>query len=92
MTTIDESHPTSMLAACGYAQDDIDARLAQVWHEIFEGPDKFYWESDDGLAYVMDTGNDVDFSNMPKGWKTTKLSNCKRISARKSWMVQAIAI
>ena len=58
MTTIDESHPTSMLAACGYAQDDIDARLAQVWHEIFEGPDKFYWESDDGLAYVMDTGND----------------------------------
>ena len=46
-----------------------------------------------GYAILMDIhGSKVDFSNMPKGWKTTKLSNCKRISARKSWMVQAIAI
>ncbi|MCH9276387.1 glycosyl hydrolase family 8 [Bifidobacterium amazonense] len=50
--------PPSMFAQYGYAQPDIDARLAQVWHEIFEGPDKFYWETEDGLGYVMDTGND----------------------------------
>ncbi|MBT1162031.1 glycosyl hydrolase family 8 [Bifidobacterium sp. SO1] len=48
----------SMFAQCGYAQTDIDARLAQVWHAIFEGPDKVYWDTDDGLGYVMDTGND----------------------------------
>ena len=48
----------SLFAQCGYAQADIDARVAQVWHEIFEGPNKFYWESEDGLGYVMDTGND----------------------------------
>ena len=47
----------SMFAQCGYAQDAIDKRVSQVWHEIFEGPNKFYWENDEGLAYVMDTGN-----------------------------------
>ena len=47
----------SMFAQCGYAQDAIDRRVSQVWYEIFEGPNKFYWENDEGLAYVMDTGN-----------------------------------
>ena len=47
----------SMFAQCGYAQDAIDKRVSQVWYEIFEGPNKFYWENDEGLAYVMDTGN-----------------------------------
>ena len=46
----------SMFAQCGYAQDAIDRRVSQVWYEIFEGPNKFYWENDEGLAYVMDTG------------------------------------
>ena len=41
-----------------------------------------------GYAILMDIeGNKVDFSSMPKGWKTPKLSNCKRISARKTWMI-----
>ena len=30
------------------------------------------------------SGDKVDFSYMPKGWKTPKLSNLKRVSARKS--------
>lgn len=28
----------SLFAECGYSQLEIDARVAQVWHEIFEGP------------------------------------------------------
>ena len=47
-----------MFAACGYAQRDIDERVRTAWRTIFEGPDRFYWDSDDGLGYVMDTGND----------------------------------
>ena len=31
--------------------------------------------------------NKVDFSQMPKGWKTPKLAKCKRVSARKSQMI-----
>ena len=38
-----------------------------------------------GFATLMDIlGNTIDFSYMPKGMKTPKLSNCKRISARRS--------
>jgi 5-methylcytosine-specific restriction endonuclease McrA len=46
-----------------------------------------------GYAILMDIeGNKVDFSSMPKGWKTPKLSNCKRISARKTWMVDSLVV
>lgn len=38
-----------------------------------------------GFAILMDIfDNKIDFSHMPKGHKTPKLSNCNRISARRS--------
>lgn len=41
-----------------------------------------------GYAFLMNIdGNKIDFSNMPKGHKTVKLKNCKRISARKSQLI-----
>ncbi|MEG1725883.1 MAG: RNA-guided endonuclease IscB [Anaerovoracaceae bacterium] len=41
-----------------------------------------------GYAILMDIqGNKIDFSKSPKGFKTPKLSNCKRIEARKSWIM-----
>lgn len=45
-----------------------------------------------GYASLMDIdGNKIDFSYMPRGQKTPKLSNCKRIAARKTQMIQTIA-
>ncbi len=42
-----------------------------------------------GTCALMDIFNQVvDFSFMPKGWKTPKLSNCKRIAARTSTLVE----
>ncbi len=42
-----------------------------------------------GTCVLMDIFNQViDFSFMPKGWKTPKLSNCKRIAARTSTLVE----
>lgn len=42
-----------------------------------------------GTCVLMDIfGNSIDFSYMPKGWKTPKLSNCKRIQARNSILVE----
>lgn len=41
-----------------------------------------------GYAVLMDVGgNKIDFSNMLNGYKTVKLNNCKRISARKSQLI-----
>ncbi len=46
-----------------------------------------------GYVILMDiSGKKMDFSNSPKGWKTPKLSNCKRLSARKSWIISEQAI
>lgn len=46
-----------------------------------------------GYAILMDIdGKKIDFSTMPKGYKTPKLSNCKRITARTTQMIQAVAI
>lgn len=41
-----------------------------------------------GYTILMDIdGNKIDFSGMPKGYKTAKLSNCRRILARKSQLI-----
>lgn len=46
-----------------------------------------------GYAVLMDIyGEKADFSHFPRGFKTPKLSNCKRITARTSQMIQAVAI
>ena len=46
-----------------------------------------------GYATLMDIdGNTADFSPMPKGNKTPKLRNCKRVSARTSQMVQIVSV
>lgn len=42
-----------------------------------------------GYAILMGIqGNKIDFKDAPKGMKTPKLVNCKRIGARKSWIIQ----
>ena len=42
-----------------------------------------------GYAILMDIhGNKIDFKDTPKGMKTPKLNNCKRIGSRKSWIIQ----
>lgn len=41
-----------------------------------------------GYAILMDIdGNKADFSTMPKGFKTPKMVNFKRLEARSTWMV-----
>ena len=46
-----------------------------------------------GYTILMDIfGNKIDFSYMPKGNKTPKLSNCKRVSARGSCLCLAYHI
>lgn len=46
-----------------------------------------------GFAILMNIkGDKVDFKDAPKGMKTPKLSNMKRIGSRKSWIIQAETI
>lgn len=41
----------------GYKQADIDAKLAKAYHDVFEGPNKVYFEVGDSMAYVSDLKN-----------------------------------
>lgn len=44
-----------------------------------------------GYAILMDIdGNKVDFSAMPKGYKTPKMVKFKRIEARTTWMIATV--
>jgi len=41
----------------GYKQADIDAKLKEVYYEVFEGPNRVYFEVGDSMAYVSDLKN-----------------------------------
>lgn len=41
----------------GYPQSDIDAKLAKAYYDVFEGPERVYFEVGDSMAYVSDLKN-----------------------------------
>lgn len=41
----------------GYSQEDIDAKLAKAYHDVFEGPDRVYFQVGDSMAYISDLKN-----------------------------------
>lgn len=47
----------NLFAEVGYSRDEINAKLNQIFYNLFEGPDKIYFESGDSLAYVSDIKN-----------------------------------
>ena len=70
--------PTSKI--CGFRKFD---KVEYLGNEYF-----IKSRTSSGFVFLMDIfGNMIDFSFMPRGHKTPKLSNCKRISARGSLCV-----
>jgi oligosaccharide reducing-end xylanase len=47
----------NLFLEAGYSQEDIDAKLAKAYYDIFEGPDRVYFEINDSMAYVSDVKN-----------------------------------
>jgi oligosaccharide reducing-end xylanase len=41
----------------GYPQAEIDAKLAKAYYDVFEGPERVYFEMGDSMAYVSDLKN-----------------------------------
>jgi oligosaccharide reducing-end xylanase len=41
----------------GYKQVDIDAKLTKAYYDVFEGPNRVYFEVGDSMAYVSDLKN-----------------------------------
>jgi oligosaccharide reducing-end xylanase len=41
----------------GYTKAEIDAKLTKAYYDVFEGPDRVYFEVGDSMAYVSDLKN-----------------------------------
>lgn len=55
---------------CGYSEAEIEARIRQTWHALFEGDEdtRIYYEAAGDKAYFLDTGNlDVRTEGMSYG-------------------------
>jgi oligosaccharide reducing-end xylanase len=48
----------NLLREAGYRQADIDKKVAQAYHDVFEGPNKVYFAVGDSLAYVSEVKNE----------------------------------
>lgn len=58
----------NLFAEAGYPQSEIDAKLANAWYTVFEGPNRVYEEVGDDMAYVSDVkNNDVRTEGMSYG-------------------------
>ncbi len=67
----------------GYKQKDIDAKLAKAYHDVFEGPDKVYFEVEDSMAYLSDVKNhDVRTEGMSYGMMVAVQLNKKDVFDR----------
>jgi oligosaccharide reducing-end xylanase len=47
----------NLLLTAGYTQVAIDAKIAQAYYDVFEGPNRVYFEVGDSMAYVSDVKN-----------------------------------
>lgn len=48
----------NLFAALGLTREEIDRRIEQAFHTVFEDPaERFFFEMEGGMGYMMDTGN-----------------------------------
>ncbi|MBN2619233.1 MAG: xylanase, partial [Spirochaetales bacterium] len=52
----------------GYSEIEINKRVLETFEEIFYGPNRFYFTTEDSMGYLVDTGNnDVRSEGMSYG-------------------------
>ena len=67
----------------GYKQKDIDAKLAKAYYDVFEGPNRVYFEVGDSMAYISDLKNhDVRTEGMSYGMMIAVQLNKKDVFDR----------
>ena len=63
----------------GYREADINAKVDKVYHDLFEGPNKIYFEVGDSMAYESGIKNHVisSFTDSIQLDKTSHLTSLK---------------
>ena len=73
----------NLFLEAGYKQKDITSKLAKAYQDVFEGPNRVYFEVGDSIAYVSDLKNhDVRTEGMSYGMMVAVQLNKKNIFDR----------
>lgn len=73
----------NLLREAGYSQAAIDQKVTQAYHDVFEGPNKVYFEVGDSMAYVSDVKNhDARTEGMSYGMMVAVQLNKKEVFDR----------
>lgn len=73
----------NLLREAGYSQAAIDKKVAQAYHDVFEGPNRVYFEVGDSMAYVSDLKNhDVRTEGVSYGLMVAVQLNKKEVFDR----------
>jgi len=73
----------NLFLEAGYSQEAIDARLAKAYHDLFESPNKVYFEVGDSMGYVSDLKNhDVRTEGVSYGMMVAVQLNKKEVFDR----------
>ncbi len=57
MSTVMRGESRNVFVEMGYAPEQVEAKVKAVFHEVFRGPNKVYFEVGDTLGYVSDIKN-----------------------------------
>jgi oligosaccharide reducing-end xylanase len=73
----------NLFVEMGYSQKQVDAKLKEVFNDVFNGPNKVYFEVGDSLGYITDIKNhDVRTEGMSYGMMIAVQFNRKDIFDR----------
>ena len=73
----------NLLVEMGYSEKQVDAKLKEVFNDVFYGPNKVYFEVGDSLGYITDIKNhDVRTEGMSYGMMIAVQMNRKDIFDR----------
>jgi oligosaccharide reducing-end xylanase len=73
----------NLFKEAGYSQTEIDQKLAKANYDVFEGPNKVYFEEGDSLGYVSDVKNkDARTEGMSYGMMVAVQLNKKEVFDR----------
>jgi oligosaccharide reducing-end xylanase len=73
----------NLFKEAGYSQAEIEKKLAKAYYDVFEGPNKVYFEESDSLGYVSDVKNkDARTEGMSYGMMVAVQLNKKEVFDR----------
>lgn len=73
----------NLFLEAGYRQAEIDKKLEKTYHDLFEGPNRIYFEVDDSMAYISDLKNyDVRTEGLSYGMMVAVQLNKKDVFDR----------